>query len=316
MDLGTGFVWSGLGSRGDTGEALWEGAGSFLPADLTGPIPACSRMDPPLAQVKPINNSGGNIGIGYFRIGQKLCNWSQRSKNLWEKQLCGHQGQWRRMGKGCSRQQIWEFPWSPWCRPWWGSCSSWRSMGEQRSTCSQRKTPGQNRWILKENCDHVWTVTMWAGSWQDLWNHGERSLCWSRFSSWTCHPMGGWHKSRLCLKDCILGKDQHCCSLWRAVAHGKDAHGRNSWNTLSKRGTLGAETGEEWEVLSPPEQEGVAETMYDDWPKPQSLNLLCLCGREDREFGNIVNSGKKGGMGRRRLKILILFCIILLWFVW
>lgn len=69
-----------------------------------------------------------------------------------------------------------------------------------------------------------------------------------------------------------------------------------------------AGTGEEF---SPSKQERVAETMYDDLTKPQSHNLLCLCGREGRKSENIVKSGKKGGMRRRHFKILILFCIIL-----
>ncbi|GAB0188058.1 EH domain-containing protein 4 [Grus japonensis] len=50
-------------------------------------------------------------------------------------------------------------------------------------------------------------VTLWeahagAGSWQDLWPHGERSPRQSRFAGRTCDPMGDPRWSSLLLKVC------------------------------------------------------------------------------------------------------------------
>ncbi|PKU41973.1 suppression of tumorigenicity 5 protein isoform x4 [Limosa lapponica baueri] len=57
-------------------------------------------------------------------------------------------------------------------------------------------------------------VTLWethagAGSWQDLWPHGERSPHWSRFAGRTCDPMGDPHWSSLLLKDCTPTEGTH-----------------------------------------------------------------------------------------------------------
>jgi len=42
-----------------------------LPPCLIKPVPAGSKMDPPLAKAKPISNSGSASGITYLRRGRK-----------------------------------------------------------------------------------------------------------------------------------------------------------------------------------------------------------------------------------------------------
>jgi len=48
----------------------------------------------------------------------------------------------------------------------------------------------------------LWRVRGGAGSWQDLWTHGEKIPCWIRFSGRTCDPTGDLRWGSLFLKDC------------------------------------------------------------------------------------------------------------------
>ncbi|KAK4809986.1 hypothetical protein QYF61_004438 [Mycteria americana] len=52
----------------------------------------------------------------------------------------------------------------------------------------------------------LWEACAGAGSWQDLWTHGERSLHWRRFAGRTCDPAGDPRWSSLFLKDCAPWK--------------------------------------------------------------------------------------------------------------
>ena len=71
-------------------------------------MPAGSKTDLPLAKAEPISNGGSASGITYLTRGKNCCATAiaagERSENMWEKQLCRHQGQWRRRGRRCSRQ--------------------------------------------------------------------------------------------------------------------------------------------------------------------------------------------------------------------
>jgi len=51
-----------------------------IPPCLTEPVPAGSKMDPPLAKTEPISNGGIASGITYLRMGKK-CNRGVRSEN-------------------------------------------------------------------------------------------------------------------------------------------------------------------------------------------------------------------------------------------
>jgi len=44
-----------------------------LPPCLIRPVPASSKMDPPLAKARPISNSGSTSVITYLRKGRKDC---------------------------------------------------------------------------------------------------------------------------------------------------------------------------------------------------------------------------------------------------
>lgn len=93
-----GFVRCGFGSRGrGTSLLLGEAAGNFT----------CSSVVSPLAQTKPISDSGIVSVIVYLRR-QNNC-WgacSGESSGMWEKQLCRQQGQRQKMGGRCSRREI------------------------------------------------------------------------------------------------------------------------------------------------------------------------------------------------------------------
>ena len=136
--------------------------------------------------------------------------WREMSEMIWKKQLCRHQGQWRRRGEEVpetSEQR--SFPCSSWWRPWWGRlspCSPRRFMVQQRSTCSPWKGPHAG-----------------AGSCQDLRTHGERSPRHSRFTGRTCDPVGDPRWGSLFLKDCTLwegptlGQFVKNCTLWEGL---------------------------------------------------------------------------------------------------
>lgn len=112
------------------------------PSHQTEPMPAGSKM--PLGKAKFTSKSNSASGITHVRSGKKLlcgsnCHQAEQSGNMWEQQLCRHQGQGRR-GRRCSRCQSWDTPEAPaedhveagWHRaahggPWLSTCSPWRA---------------------------------------------------------------------------------------------------------------------------------------------------------------------------------------------
>ncbi|GAB0182020.1 hypothetical protein GRJ2_000667300 [Grus japonensis] len=68
-----------------------------------------------------------------------------------------------------------------------------------------------------------WEAHAGAGSWQDLWLHGERSPRWSRFAGRTCDPVGDPRWSSLVLKVCTpwkgptLEQFMKNCSPWEGL---------------------------------------------------------------------------------------------------
>ncbi|GAB0183460.1 zinc finger and BTB domain-containing protein 5 [Grus japonensis] len=64
-----------------------------------------------------------------------------------------------------------------------------KTMVEQISTCSPWRTPCQSRWRHLKEAVTPWEAHTGASSWQDLWPHGERSPCRSRFAGRTCDPV-------------------------------------------------------------------------------------------------------------------------------
>jgi len=57
-----------------------------------------------------------------------------------------------------------------------------------------------------------WRACAGAGSWQDLWPHGERSPRWSRFAGRACDPVRDPCWSTLFLKDCA-----HAGAVWEEL---------------------------------------------------------------------------------------------------
>ncbi|GAB0187970.1 hypothetical protein GRJ2_001262300 [Grus japonensis] len=120
-----------------------------------------------------------------------------------------------------------------------------------------------------------------AGSWQDLWTHGERSPRRSRFAGRTCDPMGDPRWSSLLLKDCTLWKRPTLeqlvknCSLWEGLTLEKSMEDCLLWE--------GPQAGAGKSVRSPrPEEEGAAETPHDELTTNPIPRPLCRWG-ERRE---------------------------------
>jgi len=65
-----GLASQGFGSRGATGVASVRSC-EKLPPCLIKPVPASSKMDPPLAKAKPISDGGSASGITQLRRGRK-----------------------------------------------------------------------------------------------------------------------------------------------------------------------------------------------------------------------------------------------------
>lgn len=173
------------------------------------------------------------------------------------------------------------FPWSPWGRPWWGSCApaARGGHGEQRSTCSPQRGPMEEMVDLEGGCD-----PMGFDSWQDLWPHGEKILCWSRSAGKTWDPVEAVTWLWLC--------------PWRAAPHGRDSGGavnfrkvspyRSSQRTLSVHWSR-----EEWEEFSLWEGRNDSEFLWWIDCHPYSP-FLCPAGEE-----NVESSGSKWSLERR-----------------
>lgn len=63
--------------------------------------------------------------------------------------------------------------------------SPWRSTGEQRFSCSPWRTRVD---ACPKEAVILWEAHAGADSWKDLWTHGKRSSCWSKFSGKACDP--------------------------------------------------------------------------------------------------------------------------------
>jgi len=65
-----GIAWQGFGSGGAIGVVSVRSC-EKLPLCLIKPVPASSKMDPPLAKAKPISDSGSTSGITCLRREKK-----------------------------------------------------------------------------------------------------------------------------------------------------------------------------------------------------------------------------------------------------
>lgn len=202
------------------------------------------------------------------------------SENMWQKQLCRHQCQWRRRRR-CFRYQSWDSTAAPdkdHGDPQWGRC--------------------QPDWEFHIEID-AWpteAVMLWEtflGFWQNLWPTGKRSPHWSKFAGRTCDLIGNlW--SSVFLKD---------CTPWRVPCWSR---------TVSCEGP--SCSGEICEVfLSCPAEAAVTELCVVMCCEPHSP--ASLRGRRWRSEINEVKTRKQRGLEGRCFKNgFIYFYHNLIWF--
>jgi len=75
-----GFAWQGFGSRGAIGVDSVRNC-QKLPRCLTDPVPAGSKVDPPLANAEPISDGGSTSMITDLRRG-KIKTLQERSEMM------------------------------------------------------------------------------------------------------------------------------------------------------------------------------------------------------------------------------------------
>jgi len=206
-----------------------------------------------------------------------------------EKQLCRHQGQWRRRRRRrCSRHQSRDSP-----------AARDEDHGEAGCPPAAHGDPWWSRYPPAAQGGPTQ-----EDAWSRLWPLGELAL--EQASGRSCGPMErGAHPGAGLLAGLVTLWGAHAgaaCS-WRTAPHGKDPRWSSSWRTVSCGRDLTLEQGRS--VRSPPpEEEEVAETTCDALtvtpiPHPPAP----LRGRRQR------NSRKKGGVGGRCFKIWFCFSL-------
>jgi len=267
-------------------------------------MPASSKTEPPLAKAKTISNGGSASVI--FKKGKKKNlavkrQWGERSETMWKKQLCRHQGQWRRRERRCSR-----------C---WSRKSSLAARAEDHgeADCAPA-VHGGPWWSRSPPVAHGRDPTLvQVDVWRRLWPHGEPVLEQAPAMTYATMERGahagagllaglvtpwGTHAGAACSwRTAPRGKDPCWGSSSRAAACGKDSRWRSLWRTVSHERDLRLEQGKS--VRSPhPEEERVAETTCDELtaapiPRPPVL----LMGR-GRETGVKLSLGRREGWGK------------------
>ncbi|KAJ7413319.1 suppression of tumorigenicity 5 protein isoform x4 [Pitangus sulphuratus] len=159
-------------------------------------MPATSKTDPLLAKAKPISDGGSTSVVTYLRRWKSYCLraiCSQRVR-IFERNNSADTKVSEGEGGGTpgAREEI---PLQPVVKTMVRQAVPLKLM-EVHSGASE----------CSKEAMTLWEAHTEAGSWKDLWTHGERSLCWSRFSGRTCDPVGVPCWSSLFLKDCTLWK--------------------------------------------------------------------------------------------------------------
>ncbi|KAK4828522.1 hypothetical protein QYF61_026944 [Mycteria americana] len=171
------FTWQGFGSGGATGVAsvrrFWK-----LPLHPIEPMPDGSKMDPPLAKAEPI--SDGDIKV------------SEEGR-----------------GGGAPGARA-EIPLQPLVKTTVRQAVPLQPM-EVNGGADIHVQPMEDPTVEqvdapKGGCELMGSL-YWSKLLADLWAHGERSLCWSRFAGRTCDPM----------------EDPRWSSSWRTVSCGRDS---------------------------------------------------------------------------------------------
>jgi len=223
----------------------------------------------------------------------------ERSENMWEKQLCRQQGQWRRRGRRCSRHQSRDSPAA--CGEDHGEAGCPHAAhGGPRWTRSPPAALGEPHagagGCLKEAVT-LWRTCAGAGSCQDLWPCVESIPGWSRFAGRICDPVGNPCWSSLFLKDCILWQGPTLEQFMGRTHVGAVCGGLSPMG-----GTPGWSRVRVWGALPLRRKEWQTQ-LVTNWLHPPFSVPLCCLERGGREMGSEVEPGKKGGLGGRCFKI-------------
>ena len=222
---------------------------------------------------------------------------------MWERQLCRHQGQWRRRRGRCSRH--WSREFSPAARdedhgeagcppavhggPW---CSRYPPV-----THGSDPTPKQ---VWLKEAVTPWGARAGAGSCQDLQTHGERSTHQSSLLAGLVTVWGTQAGAGCSWRTAPYGKNPYWGSSWRAAPHGKDSRWRSLWELSSVRGTS------HWSrrvSVFPLRRKEQQSQRVMNWLQPQLPNPLhCSGGRRQRNRSE-DEPRKKGVVGGRCFKI-------------
>lgn len=143
-------------------------------------MPADSKTDLTLAEAKPISDGSSDCGITWLRNGGRHCtraNCNQRVRICKRKSPADTRVS--EGGGGAALGTSAETPLQSVGQPVVRQlcfCSPWGFTAIQEPTCSPWRIPHWSRWMLEEAVT-LWETCSGAGSWQDLWTHGERSQC-------------------------------------------------------------------------------------------------------------------------------------------
>ena len=255
-----------------------------------------SMKEVPLAKAEPISDGGSTSMITYLRRGKSA---TAGRREWWEhvkETTLQTQRSVKKEGKVFQAPEK-RFPCSPWRRPRWGRlfhCSPWRSMVEQISTCSPWRTACWSRWMHPKEALAVWRPCAGAGSWQDLWLHGERSPGWSRFTGRTCDLVGYPRSKSLFLKE---------SSLWEGPL----------WRSLSK--TVSCRRDPMLEQKSMKRKKSSRDVWWTDY-NSHSLSPCAAWGEKAEKLGVKWSPGRKEGWREGVLRLgFISHCTTLIWLV-
>jgi len=211
-------------------------------------------MDPLLA--KAISNSGSTTVITYLRRGE-TCGETAVEREKWDyvrETTLQTPRSMKEGGRRCARRRSRDF--SPaaheddhdeaGCAPAAHESPQW-----SRYPPAARGRPHARSGECPKEVVTLWGARAGAGSWQDLWTHGERSPHWSWFAGRACDPVG----------------DPPWSSLWKTVLHGKDSHRRGLWRTVWRGRNFTSRAGKTMRSPLPSRKD---QHRVINWPQPHS----------------------------------------------
>lgn len=169
----------------------------------TEPFPTSSKMDLPLAKAEHISDRDRISVIRHLRRVKQHCK-TERTENMWEKQLWQHQG--RRSGEEVLKELEKSFSPEPMMKTVVTHGDLLQLMEVHNGIDIHTVVCGSlhARAALKERCSRG--SLCWSKTLRGPVAHGERHPCRNIFSLRTCNPMGYPHMSIPFLKDCIPWK--------------------------------------------------------------------------------------------------------------